>query len=627
MSRLLTRVARGSAPLVLLIASHCAAAPLAISADGRSEYAVVQAAGATEAESFAAQELAAFLRRGTGAEWPLAGEAGFGGGRAVYVGPTAFAAKHGLTPDELGPEEWVIRRFEGDLVLCGGRPRGTLYGVYEFLERFVGVRFLDPDTEFVPDRPTLRLPAGLAVRDAPVFSRREVFMVAPGQPKHTLFEVRRKVNSFGNAAVPAAGPELGYAFRFGGPYSTHTHHLYSEAFPPDKPEYFALTENGSRTGPGPQGQVCLSHPEVRKLFAARLRDYIRRDREEILGAGSLEPFPTVYALVPNDNLNKCVCPGCVALAEQYGAYSGAVIDFTNALAADIEPDYPEVRVAVAAYTYYLDLPRGIRPRDNVIVTLAQLGCEFRSPPLRDTLRAMTHPANAEPRRVLEAWAGISPALATHDYWTAWNQPFQWPHANVHGLAETLKLYQRCRMQHFFAEDELFGTRVHNFVDLQFYLATRLLQDPTQDAEPIIADFLEPYYGPAAPAMRQLLDYLERRQDEQPGGLAAVPPSARRYFDRGFFLETDVLLSEAERRVAGDPERLRRVQQERLAFDEAMLYLWPMLSADGGLPYAREQVIDRLRGQYEAACRKYGGWGEACRAADDARLDYLASMPP
>jgi hypothetical protein len=366
---------------------------------------------------------------------------------------------------------------------------------------------------------------------------------------------------------------------------------------------------------------------VRRLFAARLRENIRQDREAVRQARSGEPFPTVYALVPNDNLNKCVCPGCLELAGKYGAYSGAVIDFTNAVAADIEPDYPDVRVAVAAYTYYLDLPRGIRPRDNVIVTLAQLGCEFHIPPLRDTLRAMTHPINAESRGTLEAWAGVSRALATHDYWTAWNQPFQWPHANIHGLAETLKLYHRSGMQQFFAEDELFGTRLHNFVDLQFYLATRLLQDPRQDAERVITDFMEPYYGPASPSVRRLLDYIERRQEEQPGMLAAVPPSARRYFDRAFFLEADALLNEAESRVAGDPERLAHVQQERLAFDETMLYLWPRLSAAGELPCTRQQVLDRLRAQYEAAYRKYGGWGEAYRAADEARLDYLRDMPP
>ena len=123
------------------------------------------------------------------------------------------------------------------MVITGGRPRGTLYGAYEFLERCVGVRFLDAATEYVPQRPTLTLPADMAIQSKPAFFRREVFLVTPHQPKQILFQVRRKINAFGNAAVAAAGPELGFCTLLGSPYSTHTHHLYTRDFPTDKPEY------------------------------------------------------------------------------------------------------------------------------------------------------------------------------------------------------------------------------------------------------------------------------------------------------------------------------------------------------------------------------------------------------
>ena len=597
--------------------------PLAIR--GRSAYMIVVGAMATEAEKFAASELAQYLRKCTGATLPIVPEANFRGTRAIYLGQTRYAAARGIALTGLAPEQWAIRDAGDSLIIAGGRPRGTLYAVYAFLERFVGVRWLDANTEYTPEKQNLLLPSDISVRGMPAFARREVLMVTP-KPKQTLFQVRRRMNSFGNAAVPAAGPELGYSFRFGSPYSTHTHHFYTENFPVDKPEYFALTEKGVRTGPGTEGQVCLSNPEVRRLFAARLREYIRQDREEIQKAGSGEPFPTVYSLVPNDNLNKCVCSGCLHLARKYGAYSGAVLDFINDIAQDIARDHPEIWIATAAYTYYLDLPRDIRPSDNVIVYMAQLGSEFKSLPIRDTLRGMLHPVNRKPRRVLEEWAQISKTLGTHDYWTAWNQTYQWPHANIHGLAQTIKLYHRCGMKHYFVEDELFGARLHNFIDLQFYLASRLLLDPGQNEERIIAEFMEPYYGRAAPAMRRLLDYIEKRQDEQPGSLASVPPWARRTFDGAFFQKTDALLREAERQLAGDSIRMAHVRQERLSLDETMLYLWNSINGSLILPYRREQLLERLQQNYDAAYRKYGGWGETRRKEDEARLAFLRSMP-
>jgi len=53
----------------------------------------------------------------------------------------------------LGEEEWVIRTIGNDLLLTGGRPRGTMYAVYEFLEDHVGCHWLDRKTDVIPAKP------------------------------------------------------------------------------------------------------------------------------------------------------------------------------------------------------------------------------------------------------------------------------------------------------------------------------------------------------------------------------------------------------------------------------------------------------------------------------------------
>ena len=611
--------------LLALFAYTVTGGEISSATDGKSDYMIVEAAAPTAAEAFAVKELAKFLGQSTLSAPRVIKEADFQGGTpAVFVGQTGFAGKSGIDFKNVGPEEWVVRSVGKDVVIAGGRPRGTLYGVYEFLERIVGVRFLDAHTVFVPERPAWKVPADLAIQAKPAFFRREIFMVTPHHPEHNLFQVRRRINSFGNAAVAGAGPELGFCVIFGSPYSTHTHHLYAKQFPTGQPEHYALTEKGTRTGPGPDGQMCLSHPEVRKLFAAQLREYVRQDRERIAKTAPGEPYPFVYDVTPNDNTNKCLCDRCQALAAKYGAYSGVVLEFTNSIAEDIAKDHPEIMVQTAAYTFYMEPPRGIVPRDNVMIRLAQLGTEFSMLPKRDTLRGMLHPVNAKPREMLEAWSRVSKTLGVHDYWTAWNQPFQWPQANIHGLARTLKLYHQCGVRDFFVEDELLGSRLHNFVDLQFYLASRLLQDPVQDEGPIIAEFMKLYYGSAAPVMTRLLEYIEKRQEEEPAMLASVPPAVRKYFDARFFVETDALLREAEGAAVGDAKRLADIRQERLPLDETMLYLWNKLNPDGRWPFRREELLDRLRQNYAAAYRKYGGW--ASEKADAERLEYLRDMP-
>lgn len=371
--------------LALLPAVSAGAERVQVVKYGRSDYVIAQSARPTEAETTAAKELADFIRRSTGTALPIVAETGFKGGKAIYVGQTKFAGKQGIDFVKLAQEEWTIRGAGANLVICGGRPRGTLYGVYAFLERFVGVRFPDADTEFVPRRATLTVPADVSLQESPAFWRREIYMVASRDPQHVRFQVRRRMNSFA-VATRSPGPEWGYSVRF-------------------------------------------------------------------------------------------------------------------------------------------------------------------------------------------------------------------------------------------------GSRLHNFVDLEYYLATALLQNPQQDENAVIDEFMDLYYGPAAPVMKRFLDYLERRQEEQPGCLATVPPSARRYFDAAFFRETDAMLGEAEARVAGDAKRLADVRQERLAIDETMLHLWNPLNKQWPLPLARETVLERLRQSYQSAYRKYGGWGEASKRQDETRLAYLRNMPP
>ena len=52
--------------------------------------------------------------------------------------------------EDLGEEAFRIVIDDHRVEIAGGSPRGTLYGVYTFLEDALGVRFLTPDHTHVP---------------------------------------------------------------------------------------------------------------------------------------------------------------------------------------------------------------------------------------------------------------------------------------------------------------------------------------------------------------------------------------------------------------------------------------------------------------------------------------------
>lgn len=109
-----------------------------------------------QVERFAAEELAAYTGAMTGKKINVTSEAS---GKAIYVGflPDCVpAGEKAQVLNELGAVQqdgYIIRSIGEDLVIKGRTPRGTLYGVYDYL-RMLGVRWYFPgkEHEFVPSR-------------------------------------------------------------------------------------------------------------------------------------------------------------------------------------------------------------------------------------------------------------------------------------------------------------------------------------------------------------------------------------------------------------------------------------------------------------------------------------------
>lgn len=73
-------------------------------------------------------------------------------------------------------EAFRIKTAEGKLTITGGSERGCLYGVYEFLESYIGWRFLTVDCEvLMPESDTIEIPDGLDDMQEPEFDMRGIW--------------------------------------------------------------------------------------------------------------------------------------------------------------------------------------------------------------------------------------------------------------------------------------------------------------------------------------------------------------------------------------------------------------------------------------------------------------------
>jgi len=125
---------------------------------GKSSYSIVISAQASPSEQRAAQELQRFVEEMSGARLPVVDDSKKVRGPMVLLGDSAELKRleANLPFEKLGAEGFVIQTSGRQLIIAGGRQRGTMYGVYTFLDK-LGCRWFTREVSRIPKLPTIKL--------------------------------------------------------------------------------------------------------------------------------------------------------------------------------------------------------------------------------------------------------------------------------------------------------------------------------------------------------------------------------------------------------------------------------------------------------------------------------------
>lgn len=550
----------GSAVLTLSVN----AAGLVLARDGRAACVIVRQAGASVPEQNAAQELAETLKKVTGAPFEVTEAGEQVPPHAIIVGPGAAARK--LFPelpfDQLGQEEIVIKTKAGRLLLAGGRSRGTVYAVAQFLQDHCGVRWWTPWASHVPKLPTLKVP-DLDVRYQPTFESRDPFWFP-------AFEPRWAVRNFSNSQSARIGEDWGGCIRYKGFV-----HTFYPLVPPEEhfathPEWYSLL-NGKRTHD--HGQLCLMNAELRDFVVTRVQQWLKES-----------PEARIVSVSQNDWHGACECDKCKAFDDAEGSRAGTMIDFVNYVAAKLESEFPQVAFDTLAYQYTRKPPKTVKPRPNVIVRLCSIECNFREP--------LEAPANVKFADDIRGWEKICNRLYIWDYTTDFGHYVQ-PHPNWFTLAPNVRFFAAHRVKGLF-EQGAYQSYASEFTELRAWVLAQLLWNPQKDDSVLIDTFLNGYYGQASAFY--LRGYLDLMQSASAGwNLTCFSKTDTTFHNFKALAQAERLWRQAEAAAAGNPETLPRVQRGRMWLGYVWLSLWDKLrkectelGAEWPLPASRKE---------------------------------------
>jgi hypothetical protein len=335
--------------LLFALSVSCLAANLRLVENGKSNYSIVIAPDASPSERHGAEDLQKFLEEMSGARLPITSEPQL---RMVLVGnsPALETLNLRISFADLGTEGFTLKTSGPHVVIAGGRVRGSMYGVYAFLEK-LGCRWFTPEVSRIPKTRTITV-APLDETQKPAFEYRETFF---SEALDRDWAARNKTNgSFQHLDAAVGGKVQYYPFV----------HSFDQLLPPSRyfnqhPEYFSLID-GQRRAQG--GQLCLTNPEVLRLGIESVEQWI-----------AANPEATIISVSQNDRYGYCECDNCRRVEqEEGGAHSGPLLRYVNALAEQIEKKHPDKLIDTLAYQYTEDPPAVTRPRRNVRIRLCPI---------------------------------------------------------------------------------------------------------------------------------------------------------------------------------------------------------------------------------------------------------------
>ena len=443
-------------------------------------YTIILPAAALAGERDVADLLSEVVAKATGVTLPVATDDTPATDCEIVIGKTnRDTDKVATARSEIKNDGYAMVVDGTRLYITGNLPRGGVYGVYAFMEDYLGARFCSDTYMTLHDGEVTDIPADLYRVDSPYFFSRDTYwyhILHPRRP--TKLNIRNAVKS-NHWDMPDLGGGVTYAGRF-------VHSIWD------------LAEMEHEIG----RQPCLTDENVYKTVLKNVYKVLEeRPWSTIVSVSQVDSYP--------DQLG-CQCERCKAIDDREGTPMGSLLTFVNRIADDIKGDYPNVYVDTLAYRYTRKAPKTIKPRDNVIIRLCSIECCFAHP-----LDDPNCPHNVEFKKDIEEWAAICNNLYIWDYTTDF-LCYLSPFPNLAVLQKNVKFFKDHHVIGMFEQGN-YQSLSGEFGELRGYLLAKLLWNPDMTEEEYYAhmdEFLRDYYGAGWTYIREYIDVTSKKAAER-----------------------------------------------------------------------------------------------------------------
>ena len=456
-----------------------------------------------ESNWFAAEEIRDFVRQATGADLSISYDTEYNANNKAYIslGRTSLLAaeNYDIDYDALNYDGFIMKTEGESLYIDGYRNSGVLNGAYEFLESFVGIKFLTEECTYVPDVDNVPLYA-VDILDSPAFITRDTF--AKANMSNKLFAARMRLNSkYGS--TPEIYGENGQNAYYASDGHTMEELIPYEQYGTEHPDWFCHNGKEYCYTNGITENDEYDETDTDSLVST----LIEICKEKILA----KPNALYFMIGQPDNGLWDTSAEATASSERNGGKSGTLMVFINVIAEQIEKWMQEENidqdVVFVTFAYwktiyapvkqdangsYVPYNENVKARDNVAIKIAHMTCSYHS--LYDTscsenVTASTH---------FKQWSAITDTILVWDYNTNFTAHFYW-YPNFNSIVKNLEFYREYGVVEVMTQG---APHVSNYYQahLETYLYSKLMWNPDQDVNVLIDEFNYYYFGEESSAV-------------------------------------------------------------------------------------------------------------------------------
>lgn len=470
----------------------------------------------TKCEVFASEELQNFLKKVTGKTLSIE-DTFVENEKYISVGNTELSDRYVgvLDEKEYKLDGYIIKNCEGHIIILGARDRGTLYGVYDFLDRYYGVKFLTKDCTvinkqdfYIPDADIKEIPK-FSIRCHrvydyhvdPLFRARHRVVTLFGEEVESYgYNLKRDCVDFGHNTLSIVRPEL-----------------YAD----NHPEFFVWVE-------GKPVDICWSNGidedfniENKEISVAKiLLDWLIKQVED-------NPSASYFGINMEDSMsNYCRCKRCSELKEKFGAPNVTTIIALIAVAKAIK-EYSEkylngreVNIFTLAYNWTERPPvlvdekgrlycrdERLKFPDNLYMKLALSSGNF-ARSFDDKRQGGSEFYNLTYEQVFDGWKLLNAGMQMYDYGTNFYE-YLWYHPYMRVAKQNYKYYESLGIDYVEVQSE-HNTYQGFFASIKGYVVSKLLWDYNADINKHIKDYCDGYYGSESAVIYNFVKEMEDR---------------------------------------------------------------------------------------------------------------------